>query len=69
MLDGKPSLSHGTLVLVPLLSKGSLLFEKTPTWTAYIDEIDENAIKVQVIMSKQLDFYINVLNMDVSRFA
>ncbi|XP_035710698.1 annulin isoform X2 [Folsomia candida] len=47
IVDGKPSLSHGTLVLVPLLSKGSLLFEKTPTWTAYIDEIDENAIKVQ----------------------
>jgi hypothetical protein len=47
-LDGKPSLSHGTLVLVPLLSKGSLLFQKTPSWTAYIHEIDENSIKVQV---------------------
>jgi hypothetical protein len=46
--DGKPSLSHGTLVIVPLLTKGSLFFEKEPQWGAYIEEINANRITVQV---------------------
>lgn len=43
--DGKPSLSHGTLVVVPLLPKGST---NNSPWAASVEDIDDNQLKVQV---------------------
>ena len=41
-------MSHGTLVVVPLLLRTSDYWNATP-WTAYIDDIDDNRVKVQVL--------------------
>jgi len=45
--DGKPSMSHGTLIVVPLLPKGSPSGTNS-SWSATIEDVDDNAIKVQV---------------------
>lgn len=45
IIDGKPSLSHGTLVVVPLLPKGS---PTNSPWAASVEDVDENQLKVQV---------------------
>lgn len=45
VIDGKPSLSHGTLVVVPLLPKGS---PTNSPWAASVEDVDANQLKVQV---------------------
>ncbi len=52
--DGKPSMSHGTLVIVPLLHRTSDYWN-APPWTAFIGDIDGDRVKVQVRPSPQSD--------------
>jgi len=46
--DGKPSMSHGTLILVPLLSADIFSEVHNTSWSAFIDRIDENKVTILV---------------------
>jgi hypothetical protein len=49
LADGKPSMSHGTLMVVPLLLRTSDYWNSTP-WSAYINAI--HGARVEVLVSR-----------------